>query len=153
MAKESAGLLPYRFRNGVIEVFLVHPGGPFWAKKDTGAWSIAKGEPEPGEEPLAAAIREFAEETATRLEGDFIALPPCRQAGGKLVRAWAIAAAIDPATVKSNEFETEWPPHSGKRQRFPEVDRADWFALEEARTRINKAQSALLDALAAMLAR
>jgi predicted NUDIX family NTP pyrophosphohydrolase len=153
MAKESAGLLPYRLRDGTAEVFLVHPGGPFWAKKDAGAWTIAKGEPEPGEAPLAAAIREFAEETGTRLEGDFIALPPCRQAGGKLVRAWAIAAEMDPAMVRSNEFEMEWPPRSGQSRRFPEIDRAAWFSLHDARERINKAQTALLDALVAVLAR
>jgi len=151
MAKESAGLLLYRQKNGAIEVFLVHPGGPFWAKKDEGAWSIPKGELAPGEEPLAAAIREFAEETGTTLAGDFRALPPCKQPGGKLVRAWAIAGDIDPTSLKSDTFEMEWPPRSGKRQSFPEVDRGQWFALDEARKRINKGQVALVDALAKSL--
>src|SRR5579862_6584185 len=153
MAKESAGVLLYRLRDGAIEVLLVHPGGPFWAKKDEGAWSIPKGEIAPDEEPLAAAIREFAEETGTTLAGDFRALPPIKQAGGKIVRAWAIAGELDPATIRSNSFEMEWPPRSGKRQSFPEIDRAAWFALDEAKTRINKGQAALLDALSASLGR
>jgi predicted NUDIX family NTP pyrophosphohydrolase len=152
MAKESAGLLLYRIRNGAVEVFLVHPGGPFWSKKDAGAWTIPKGELAPGEEPLAAAIREFTEETGLKPEGDFRALPPIRQAGGKLVRAWALEGDIDPAALTSNEFEMEWPPRSGKHQRFPEVDRGDWFNLDEARARINKGQAALLDALNALVA-
>jgi predicted NUDIX family NTP pyrophosphohydrolase len=152
MAKESAGILLYRQRDGATEVFLVHPGGPFWKKKDAGAWSIAKGEANAGEERLAAAIREFAEETGTTLAGDFRALPPVKQAGGKWVHAWAIAGDLDPAMLVSNEFEMEWPPRSGKRVRFPEVDRGAWFALDEARNHINKGQAALLDALAALLA-
>jgi predicted NUDIX family NTP pyrophosphohydrolase len=153
MPKESAGLLLYRMRNGAIEVFLVHPGGPFWIKKDEGAWSIPKGEPNPGEEPLATAIREFAEETGATVAGDFRALPPIRQAGGKLVRAWAVEGDLDPASLVSNEFEMEWPPRSGKRAHFPEIDRGAWFALDGARPRINKGQAALLDALAALLGR
>jgi predicted NUDIX family NTP pyrophosphohydrolase len=152
MAKESAGILLYRQRDGATEVFLVHPGGQFWKKKDAGAWSIAKGEANAGEERLAAAIREFAEETGTTLAGDFRALPPVKQAGGKWVHAWAIAGDLDPAMLVSNEFEMEWPPRSGKRVRFPEVDRGAWFALDEARNHINKGQAALLDALAALLA-
>ncbi len=151
MAKESAGVLLYRLKGGVLEVLLVHPGGPFWAKKDEGAWTIPKGEIEPGEDPRAAAIREFAEETGTTLAGDFRALPPIKQAGGKIVRAWAIAGDLDPATISSNSFEMEWPPRSGRRQSFPEIDRAQWFALDEARARINKGQMVLLDALAASL--
>ena len=151
MAKESAGLLLYRRKDEALEVFLVHPGGPFWAKKDDGAWSIPKGELAPGEEPLAAAIREFAEETGTTLAGDFRALPPAKQAGGKLVRAWALEGDIDPASVKSNFFEMEWPPRSGKKQSFPEVDRGEWFTLDAARRRINKGQIALIDALAESL--
>lgn len=150
MAKESAGLLLYRRRDGALEVFLVHPGGPFWKNKDAGAWTIPKGAANPGEAPLAAAIREFAEETGTRLDGDFRALPSIRQAGGKTVHAWAIAGDLDPAALTSNEFEMEWPPRSGKRAQFPEVDRGAWFALDEARRRINKGQAALLDALAAL---
>ena len=150
-SKRSAGLLLYRTRHGAIEAFLVHPGGPFWAKKDEGAWTIPKGEIDEGEDPLAAAMREFAEETGTMLQGEFRALPPVRQAGGKTVLAWALAGELDAAAIRSNEFEMEWPPKSGKRRRFPEVDRAQWFALEEARRKINKAQIALLDALAALI--
>ena len=150
-SKRSAGLLLYRTRHGAIEAFLVHPGGPFWAKKDEGAWTIPKGEIDEGEDPLAAAMREFAEETGTMLQGEFRALPPVRQAGGKTVLAWALAGELDAAAIRSNEFEMEWPPKSGKRRRFPEVDRAQWFALEEARRKINKAQIVLLDALVALI--
>jgi predicted NUDIX family NTP pyrophosphohydrolase len=146
-SKRSAGLLLYRRRAGATEVFLVHPGGPFWVKRDAGAWSIPKGEIEAAEEPLAAAIREFAEETGTTLAGHFHALPPIQQAGGKMVLAWAIEGDLDAAAIRSNEFEMEWPPKSGKRRRFPEVGRAQWFALAEARRKINKAQAAWLDAL------
>jgi predicted NUDIX family NTP pyrophosphohydrolase len=152
MAKQSAGLLLYRQRNGTLEVFLVHPGGPFWAKKDEGAWTIPKGEIEPGEEALAAAIREFAEETGTAVSGDFQPLPPCRQAGGKLILAWAVPGDLDAAAIRSNNFEIEWPPHSGQRRAFPEIDRAQWFTVAAARHRINKAQVPLLDALEARLA-
>jgi len=151
VAKRSAGLLLYRATERGIEVFLAHPGGPFWAKKDAGAWTIPKGEVDAGEEPLAAAIREFAEETGTTPAGEFRALPPVRQAGGKAVLAWAIAGDLDAAAIRSNSFEMEWPPRSGKRRTFPEIDHAQWFALDEARTRINPAQAALLDALAEML--
>lgn len=151
MAKESAGLLLYRTKDGAIEFFLVHPGGPFWKNKDAGAWSIPKGEPQPGEALLETAIREFAEETGTALAGDFRALPAIRQAGGKIVHAWAVAGDLDPATLTSNDFEMEWPPRSGKHAHFPEVDRGAWFALDEARRRINKGQAALLDALLALL--
>ncbi len=146
-SKRSAGLLLYRRRGGATEVFLAHPGGPFWAKKDDGAWSIAKGEIEADENPLAAAIREFTEETGTTLTGDFRPLPPIRQAGGKTVLAWAIEGDLDAAAIRSNEFEMEWPPKSGKRRRFPEIDRAQWFGLDEARRKLNKAQRAWLDAL------
>jgi predicted NUDIX family NTP pyrophosphohydrolase len=128
---------------------LVHPGGPFWAKKDLGAWSIPKGELADGEDPRAAAIREFAEETGFPLTGDFHPLPPCRQAGGKTIHAWAVEGDCDPAALRSNLFSMEWPPKSGKQQEFPEVDRAAWFALAEARERINRGQVALLDELAA----
>jgi predicted NUDIX family NTP pyrophosphohydrolase len=153
MPKESAGILLYRQRNSTTEVFLVHPGGPFWQKKDANAWTIPKGEPNAGEDRLAAAIREFAEETGTTLIGNFRALPAIKQAGGKGVHAFAIAGDLDPATLVSNEFEMEWPPRSGKRALFPEVDRAAWFSLAEARGRINKGQAGLLDALGKLLAR
>ena len=151
MPKESAGILLYRVKRGAIEVFLVHPGGPFWKNKDEGAWTIPKGAANPGEDRLAAAMREFAEETGTTLAGEFRALPPIKQAGGKWVHAWAIAGDLDPATLVSNEFEMEWPPHSGRHARFPEVDRGAWFALEAARDKINKGQAALLDALRRLL--
>jgi predicted NUDIX family NTP pyrophosphohydrolase len=151
VAKRSAGLLLYRTQHGAVEVFLVHPGGPFWTKKDEGAWTIPKGEIDAGEDPLAAAIREFAEETGTMLQGDFRPLPAIRQAGGKTVLAWALVGDLDAAAIRSNEFEMEWPPKSGKRRRFPEVDRAQWFTLDEARRKINKAQIALLAALVALI--
>jgi len=152
MPKESAGILLYRQRGGAIEVFLVHPGGPFWKRKDAGAWTIPKGEADAGEARLAAAIREFAEETGTTLAGDFRALPAIKQAGGKWVHAFALEGDLDPANLVSNEFEMEWPPRSGKCARFPEIDRGAWFALDDARGRINKGQAALLDALARLLA-
>jgi predicted NUDIX family NTP pyrophosphohydrolase len=145
--KESAGLLLFRDANGRREVFLAHPGGPFWAKKDAGAWSIPKGEIGPAEEPLVAALREFEEETGVRMKGNAIALPPRRQPGGKLVHAWAMRGDLDPATVRSNRFELEWPPRSGRRQEFPEIDRAGWFSLTEAREKILKGQAPLLDDL------
>ena len=126
---------------------LVHPGGPLWAKKDEGAWSIPKGEIEPGEEPLPAARREFEEELGSAVSGDFIPLTPVRQASGKLVYAWAVEADFDPATLRSGTFSMEWPPRSGRQQHFPEVDRAQWFAIDVATRKINKAQIALLDQL------
>jgi predicted NUDIX family NTP pyrophosphohydrolase len=147
MAKTSAGLLPFRRRDGALEVFLVHPGGPFFAKKDDGAWSVAKGEIEPDEDPLAAAQREFIEETGQSIAGAFVPLGECHQAGGKRVTVWAVAADFDASTIVSNHFELEWPPRSGRRQIFPEIDRAQWFGLDEARRRINRGQAALLDAL------
>lgn len=145
MPKRSAGILLFRRRPGGIEVLLVHMGGPFWRKKDAGAWSIPKGEYEEGEDPLAAARREFEEETGSAIEGEFIELPEIRQAGGKLVKAWAVEGDLDPASVRSNTFEMEWPPRSGKVQQFPEVDRAEWFSLEAARGRISNGQVALLE--------
>lgn len=147
MAKESAGLLLYRRRGEAIEVFLVHPGGPFWARKDEGAWTIPKGEPGPDEAPLACALRELAEETGIAVEGPFLPLEPCRQKAGKLVRAWAVEADCDPAAVRSNTFLLEWPPRSGRKLEVPEVDRAEWFGLEEARRKIKPAQTAFLDQL------
>ena len=147
--KQSAGLLLVRERSGRLEVLLVHPGGPFWAKKDLGAWTIPKGEIAEGEDPLAAARREFEEETGVRADGAAVPLTPRRQAGGKLVHAWMVRGDLDPQAVKSNTFTLEWPPRSGRRQEFPEVDRAAWFPLEEARRRILKSQAPFLDEVAA----
>jgi predicted NUDIX family NTP pyrophosphohydrolase len=152
MARTSAGVLLYRRRDGVPEVFLVHPGGPFWAKKDEGAWSIPKGEFDPSEDALTAAKREFEEETGLVVEGEFRALKPIRQAGGKLVHAFALEGDLDPKAIHSNTFEMEWPPRSGRRQAFPEVDRAAWFPLDVAREKIHKGQVGLLDALERMVA-
>ena len=144
---KSAGLLLFRQVGKGLEVLLVHPGGPFWARKDDGAWSIPKGEFEEPEDPLAAAIREFEEETGARPSGEFIPLSPVKQAGGKLVSAWALRADFDPATLRSNTFSMEWPPRSGRLQEFPEVDRAAWFAIEDARQKILKGQGPFLDQL------
>jgi predicted NUDIX family NTP pyrophosphohydrolase len=148
--KHSAGLLLYR-RRGELEVFLVHPGGPFWAKKDAGAWSLPKGEIAEGEDPLDTAKREFTEETGFPIDGEFRQLTPVKQAGGKVVQAWAIEADCDAAQIRSNLFSLEWPPKSGKTQEFPEVDRAAWFNIPEARQRINPAQSGFLDQLTSLL--
>jgi predicted NUDIX family NTP pyrophosphohydrolase len=151
MSKESAGLLLFRQTAPGIEVLLVHPGGPFWAKKDDGAWSIPKGEFADGEEPLAAAKREFEEELGTAVEGEFIALDSLKQPGGKLVFAWAVRAELDPARLKSNTFSIEWPPKSGKQRTFPEVDKAAWFPIDAARTKILKGQAEFLDRLIAIV--
>jgi len=147
--KRSAGLVLFRQREGdEIEVLLVHPGGPFWAKKDLGAWSIPKGEHADDEDPLAAARREFAEELGQAPpDGEPVPLGEVRQKGGKRVVAWALEGDLDPATVASNTFEIEWPPRSGRLQEFPEVDRAEWFSLEEARRRILEGQIPLLEVL------
>jgi predicted NUDIX family NTP pyrophosphohydrolase len=142
----------YRRRDGALEVFLVHPGGPFWARKDLSAWSIPKGEIDRAEEPLAVARREFTEETGFPAEGDFRALAPITQAGGKIVHAFAVEGEADPAALQSNIFSIEWPPRSGRQKSFPEVDRAAWFPLDTARQKINPAQVALLDELEATLA-
>ena len=151
MAKKStAGLLLYR-RHNELEVFLIHPGGPFWTKKDVGAWSLPKGEICQGEQPLEAAKREFAEETGFSIAGEFHPLEPLKQPGGKLVYAWAIEGDCDPAQLKSNLFSLEWPPKSGKTQEFPEVDRGAWFDISEARRRIRSAQAGFLDQLLALL--
>src|SRR5262245_55279201 len=144
MPKTSAGLLLYRKKSHVLEVFLVHPGGPFFVKKDIGAWSIPKGEIEEGEDALAAARREFGEETGFRIEGEFLPLAPITQKSGKIVKAWAVSGDCDPAQMKSNTFTLEWPPRSGRMQEFPEVDRAGWFGLGEAKQKINPAQVDLL---------
>jgi predicted NUDIX family NTP pyrophosphohydrolase len=147
MAKQSAGILVYRRRKGGIEVFLAHPGGPFWAKKDRGVWSIPKGEFVDPETPLEAAKREFAEEIGQSIDGDFLALAPVKSPGGKVIHAFAVAGAVDVDYVKSSLFEMEWPPHSGKMQRFPEVDRGDWFGIDEARDRITMGQLPILEEL------
>jgi predicted NUDIX family NTP pyrophosphohydrolase len=145
--KTSAGLLLFRGREQAMEVLLVHPGGPLWAKRDDGAWSIPKGEPDAGEDLLAAARREFSEELGGAVEGTFIALTPVRQAGGKVVHAWAIEADFDTGSVASNTFSMEWPPRSGRQQIFPEIDRAEGFALDVARQKILAGQAPLLDEL------
>jgi len=147
MPKMSAGLLLYRKLNGVMEVFLVHPGGPFWAKKDDGAWSIPKGEFDAGEDPLAAAKREFQEETGLVAEGKFQSLKPIRQKGGKIVYAWALPLDLEAAAVKSNTFSMEWPPGSGRMREFPEIDRAGWFTMDVAKRKILKSQVDLLEQL------
>jgi len=147
MAKQSAGLLMVRRGGDSVEVFLVHPGGPFWARKDRGVWSIPKGEFTADEDPLAAARREFQEETGLAASGPFNALEPIKQAGGKIVHAWAVAGDCDPAAIRSNTFSMEWPPQSGRQQDFPEVDRAAWFPIEQARDKILKSQRPLLDQL------
>lgn len=152
MARIAAGLLLYRLGPAGLEVLLVHPGGPLWARRDDGAWTIPKGEPQPGEELLAAARREAAEELGTTVQGAFVALPPCTQRGGKTVHAWAVRADFDPLHLRSNEFTMEWPPRSGRVQAFPEVDRAAWFTLDTARTKIIGGQRPLLEAVAAHVA-
>lgn len=152
MPRHSAGLLLYRRHGGTLEVFLVHPGGPFWAKKDLGAWSIPKGELAPDEDALEAARRELREETGFDVEGPFLPLAPVKQPGGKVVHAWAVAADVDPARLASNAFTIEWPPKSGRQQVFPEIDRAAWFPLDEARRRILRGQAALLEELSGTVA-
>jgi predicted NUDIX family NTP pyrophosphohydrolase len=150
--RRSAGLLPYRRRDGRLEVLLVHMGGPFWQRRDAGAWSIAKGEPQPGEEPLATARREFAEETGLPAPaGDPLDLGSVRQPGGKTVRAFALEAELDAEAIVSNTFALEWPRGSGQMRDFPEVDRAGWFDLEAAREKLLAGQLPLLERLAETL--
>jgi predicted NUDIX family NTP pyrophosphohydrolase len=151
MGKESAGLLLYRRRQGKLEVFLVHPGGPFWAHKDTGAWSIPKGEYGPEEDPLTAARREFTEETGFTAAGPFLPLTPLKQKSGKLVQAFACEGEVDPGGLTSNTFPLEWPPHSGQMKEFPEVDRAAWFPLAEATEKIHPGQAGFLQELARLV--
>jgi predicted NUDIX family NTP pyrophosphohydrolase len=147
--RRSAGILLHRDAGGGIEVLLVHPGGPFWARRDAGVWSIPKGEYSDGEDPLDAARREFAEELGSRApDGDPADLGEIRQKSGKVVHGWALAGDLDPVTIQSNTFTVEWPPRSGRMREFPEVDRAEWFGLERAREKINPAQAAFLDRLA-----
>lgn len=150
MTARSAGILMFR-RKERLEVLLVHPGGPFFARKDLGAWSIPKGEYDESEDPLMAARREFTEETGLAVEGNFLPLTAIKQKGGKEVLAWAVEGDIGAAKVSSNTFELEWPPHSGKIREFPEVDRAEWFDMATARAKINERQQSLLDELAALM--
>jgi predicted NUDIX family NTP pyrophosphohydrolase len=153
MPKRSAGLLVYRRSDDGIEVLLVHPGGPFWARKDDGAWSIPKGEHEPTEDPLAVALREFEEELGAPPPdpADARSLGELRQPSGKVVTAWAVEGDLDVRDVKSNTFEMEWPPRSGRTQDFPEVDRAGWFEPDEARRKLLRGQVGFLDRLAEQL--
>jgi predicted NUDIX family NTP pyrophosphohydrolase len=146
--RRSAGIVLHRDGGGGPEVLLVHPGGPFWAKKDLGAWSIPKGEYEPDEDPRACALREFEEETGTRLDTEeLVELGAVVQKAGKEVTAWAVRGDLDPSSVRSNSFTMEWPPRSGRQQEFPEIDRAQWFTLDEAREKLVAAQVELLDRL------
>ncbi|HEX4130816.1 MAG TPA: NUDIX domain-containing protein [Pirellulales bacterium] len=147
MAKLSAGLLMYRRCSGTLEVLLVHPGGPFWAKKDLGAWSIPKGEHTLEEEPLAAARREFLEETGIEPSGEFLDLGSIKQPSGKTIQAWAFEGNCDATTVSSNTFTLEWPKGSGRMREYPEVDRAEWFTFDEARRRLIAGQLGFLDQL------
>lgn len=152
MTKKSAGLLMYRWRRGVPEVLLVHPGGPFWAKKDEGSWSIPKGEYEPGEDPLEVAKREFQEETGYQATGEFIPLTSRKQPSGKVITAWAFEGDCDASAVKSNTFSMEWPPRSGKQKEFPEIDRAGWFTIQMGKEKILKGQAGFLEELEQILA-
>lgn len=145
--RKSAGLLVFRRKTGVIELFLVHPGGPYWKDKDAGAWSIPKGEFAETEEPLIAAIREFTEETGQEITGEFLALQPVKQKAGKMVYAWAVEADVDADNIVSNTFKMEYPYKSGKWISVPEVDRAVWLTVEEAKQKINPAQAQLIDEL------
>ena len=145
--KRSAGILAYRLHQGKPEVFLVHMGGPYWKNKEKGAWTIPKGEIGEEEEPLSAARREFSEETGFFVEGDFEPLPPVTQKGGKVVLAFAVEADPDPSDIRSNTFTMEWPPGSGKMQEFPEVDRAAWFTIREAKQKVISGQEGLLEEL------
>jgi len=148
---QSAGILLFRRKDWQIEFFLVHPGGPFFAKKDLGFWTVPKGELNEGENALTAAIREFKEETGQSLTGNFIELRPVMQKGGKKVWCWAFEGDLDPSAIVSNTFEIEWPPRSGKRKSFAEIDRAGWFGYSDAITHINEKQIALLDELKSKL--
>lgn len=151
MPRLSAGIALYRRTPRGLELFLVHPGGPFWAKKDDGAWSFPKGEYEDDEAPLAAARREYREETGFEVDGDFVALDPVKQKGGKVVQVFAVEGNCDPARIRSNTFTMEWPPRSGQTAAFPEVDRAGWFAPTEAKRKLNPAQSSIVDQLCRVL--
>jgi predicted NUDIX family NTP pyrophosphohydrolase len=148
VARKSAGILLYRGSGATFEVLLVHPGGPFWSRRDAGAWSIPKGEYEEGEDPRACALREFEEETGTPLPpGELLELGDIRQKGGKVVTAWAAEGDLDADAVHSNTFRMEWPPRSGRWATFPEIDRAGWFGVDEARDKLNPAQAEFVDRL------
>ncbi|MFN8579520.1 MAG: NUDIX domain-containing protein [Gemmatimonadaceae bacterium] len=151
MERRSAGLLMYRLRSAALEVLLVHPGGPFWARKDQGAWSIPKGKVEEGEDALDAARREFEEETGQRAEGTFVPLQTVTQRSGKRIAAWAFEGDFDPSQLRSATFTMEWPPRSGAQREFPEVDRAAWFPVVEAKRRLNPGQAPLVDELSKLL--
>lgn len=151
--KSSAGILLFRVDAGVLEVFLVHPGGPYWARKDNGAWSIPKGEFGADEDALAAARREFREETGSPIDGEFIALEPLRQASGKTVHAWAVKGSIDADSIRSNVFAMEWPPRSGIRREFPEIDSGGWFTVERAMEKLLPGLRPFLDQLRDQLAK
>jgi predicted NUDIX family NTP pyrophosphohydrolase len=147
MLKKSAGILLYRLTDGILQVFLVHPGGPYFRKKDEGAWSVPKGEYLDDEEPLAAAKREFEEEVGKPITGNFVKLQPVKQKSGKIVTAWAVEGELDHTDITSNLFEIEWPPRSGKRASFPEIDRAGWFTIKEAKLKIIPGQVRLIEEL------
>ncbi len=151
MAKKSAGILVYREVSGHIEVLLVHPGGPLWATKDDGSWSIPKGEFEQGEEPISAARREFLEETGIDIGGDMAPLEPIKQRSGKTIYAWALEADLDPSKVRSNMFSMIWPPGTGRQQEFPEIDKAAWFEMRVAYSKISSGQAGFLSQLEAKL--
>ena len=151
MPKKSAGILMYRLRNEVLEVLLVHLGGPFWTKKDIGSWSIPKGEYTDTEDPFTVAKREFEEETSFQVDGDFASLTPLEQPSGKIVSAWTVEGDCDASKIKSNTFLMEWPPRSGKKQEFPEVDRGEWFTIDMAKKKLLKGQVGFIEELCKLL--
>jgi predicted NUDIX family NTP pyrophosphohydrolase len=153
MPKLSAGILLFRKRPADVEVMLVHPGGPFWARKDDGVWSIPKGLVDEGEDLLAAAKREFLQETGMAVDGEFLDLGAHKRPGGKKIAAWACEGDFDPASLKSNTFSLEWPPRSGRLAEFPEVDRAAWCSIDDALEKINKGQKPIIAALEALVVR
>ena len=147
MTKISAGILLYRFANKILEVLIVHPGGPFWAKKDIGVWSIPKGELNDNESPLDAALREFEEEMGEQISGNFIPMTPIKQSNGKIVYAFALERDFDELKIKSNTFTMEWPPKSGKKQEFPEIDKGQWFDFTTSKQKLNERQAFIVDEL------
>ncbi|MDR4497303.1 MAG: NUDIX domain-containing protein [Candidatus Scalindua sp.] len=151
MPKKSAGILLYRYQKDVVEVLLVHPGGPFWARKDLGIWSIPKGEYGESENPFQVAKREFREETGFQAEGEFMPLKPLKQPSNKIITAWAVEGDCDASKIKSNTFTMEWPPRSGKEQEIPEVDRAGWFTIDMAKKKLLKGQVGFIEELCALL--